>query len=389
MEDSIRKMGVTELLGRLVSIDSSFPNEREMGEFLEDYLKKSGFSVERQYVTRERFNVLAEKGGFKGKNIGKAILFYGHMDTVPACSEWKNPLEPRIEDGRLIGLGSHDMKSGIAAILKAVEDANTEGSRIKVAFGVDEENISAGSYRIAESGWLDDVGLIIVPEVASSDDKADTNSITLGRRGRTVIRISVRGKSSHGAMPGKGVSALIDASRIVIAMKNIAMEEHDKLGKGVLCPLSLVSSAESLSVPDKAEILIDRHFCPPMCLDSVVDQIRKEVKKLNLESETRIGLLERENPYLEPYIITKNDRFVRMVMELLKNRYKEEAKVNYGLSVADENRLAMYTDAPIITIYSRGGNPHAVGEWADLRSLEELVIVFKEIIHNHENMKNP
>src|ERR1051326_6375722 len=116
-------MEFQELLAQLVSIHSAFPGsspdpdrpgEQQLALYIEGLLREAGFAVQRQPVVGERFNVLAEKG--EGT---RALLLTGHMDTVPAAVGWEtNPWEPHIEGDRFTGLGSCDMKGGLAAIIK-------------------------------------------------------------------------------------------------------------------------------------------------------------------------------------------------------------------------------------------------------------------------------
>ena len=70
------------------------------------------------------------------------LAFLGHTDTVQGLNDWTyNPLELKEENGRLYGLGSCDMKGGIAGILKAVLDTdwNKLKTGIKLYFTYDEE----------------------------------------------------------------------------------------------------------------------------------------------------------------------------------------------------------------------------------------------------------
>src|SRR3954453_14337375 len=48
---------------------------------------------------------------------GPLLYLHGHYDVVPAIDPAQ--FEPRVEDGRLVGRGSSDMKGGLAAILHA------------------------------------------------------------------------------------------------------------------------------------------------------------------------------------------------------------------------------------------------------------------------------
>ena len=57
-----------------------------------------------------------------GKGEGRSLLLSGHIDTVPlGTTDWSyDPFGAVVEDGKLYGLGSFDMKGGVAALLSAV-----------------------------------------------------------------------------------------------------------------------------------------------------------------------------------------------------------------------------------------------------------------------------
>jgi acetylornithine deacetylase len=58
----------------------------------------------------------------KGKGRGRSLLLSGHIDTVPlGTTNWScDPFGAEVKDGKLYGLGSFDMKGGVAALLSAV-----------------------------------------------------------------------------------------------------------------------------------------------------------------------------------------------------------------------------------------------------------------------------
>jgi len=91
---------------------------------------------------RNRPNVAAVWPGTGG---GRSLLLSGHIDTVPRGSaKWNyDPFGATIEGNRLYGLGSNDMKGGIAAMLVAVEALREAGVRLRgdvlVETIVDEE----------------------------------------------------------------------------------------------------------------------------------------------------------------------------------------------------------------------------------------------------------
>ncbi|HUS05344.1 MAG TPA: M20/M25/M40 family metallo-hydrolase, partial [Bryobacteraceae bacterium] len=81
----------------------------------------------REYANRP--NVGARQAGVGG---GRSLVLSGHIDTVPTgAAPWqKDPFGGQIEDGRLYGRGSNDMKAGIAMSLFVIEALAQSGIRL-------------------------------------------------------------------------------------------------------------------------------------------------------------------------------------------------------------------------------------------------------------------
>src|SRR5664279_858621 len=96
----------------LLDIYSPSGKEEDIQLYLEELLTRAGFSVERQEVDEDRYNLRVTMGP------GEARLYMvGHVDTVPA---WDlDEFGPQQEDGIIRGLGSADMKGGCAAMVEA------------------------------------------------------------------------------------------------------------------------------------------------------------------------------------------------------------------------------------------------------------------------------
>jgi acetylornithine deacetylase len=73
--------------------------------------------TDRHYGGRQ--NLVARLSGTGG---GRSLLFSGHMDTVPTRhAQWaSSPWLPETRKGRLYGLGTFDMKAGLAAQMVAL-----------------------------------------------------------------------------------------------------------------------------------------------------------------------------------------------------------------------------------------------------------------------------
>lgn len=371
-----------KLLSDLVSINSIFPNEKASCKWAEKKLKELGFKTSRQYLEdKNRFNIVGERG-----SVGKSILFYSHIDTVPIYGNWKaDPFKLREEGDKLIGRGAYDIKSGVTGILKACEIQTDR--KIKVVFGADEENISEGSEVLCKTDFIKDVECAVVAEILDIPN-AKANMIMLGRRGRTVYEIIVPGRSAHGGHIKDGINAISEAARLIPELDkfNEKMKEHKELPKATQFTRKIQAESTSLSIPEYCTIELDRHLVTPETPESVLKEIRSFVSSLYKDGKFReidgrkieVIIKERKTEYLMPYVTSKSDPLTGKISDAMRKAVGEPAYC-YGASVADENRFAA-KGIPVVTIGPVGGNQHAAEEWASKDSYLKMIRVLEEFI---------
>ncbi|MHB1829846.1 MAG: M20 family metallopeptidase [Candidatus Micrarchaeaceae archaeon] len=377
-------MDAEQILSKLIAINSVFNNEKEIGIYLESHLKGLGLKTNRQYISQDRFNIMAERPG-----AGSAILFYAHMDTVTPHGKWKgDPFHALKEGDKMYGLGACDMKGGISAILSSL--SKNKDCRVKLLFCSDEENISKGAWSaVKRASWFKDVTFMVSCEPGDSTrHTGGANVVTIGRRGRVVIDIDVYGLSSHGANPQRGINAIDEAAKIVSAANTFKLRYHPNLGKETIFVRKIEGSSDSaLDLPDKAHLEFDIQLVPPSTTKDVLSRIEsaigrlREKGRLNPLTKVVVNVRKRETPYIEPYVGDLKDSKISKVLDLIRENIREPF-INYGSSVADDNILSNVIRKPIVTIGPTGGNEHAQNEWVSRKSLKELVKVYGLILEN-------
>ncbi|PKL36682.1 hypothetical protein CVV38_02135 [Candidatus Peregrinibacteria bacterium HGW-Peregrinibacteria-1] len=374
----------TTLLDQLISINSVYPNEKQHAEFLEEQLKKIGFTTRRQIVSQDRFNILAERGN-KNSPDQKALCFFGHIDTVPPYGEWNtDPFKAHYQDGKIYGLGAVDMKGGVFAILEACRETDPQ-KYLKVIFCVDEENISAGAWKaVTDEEFFNDVKTLIAAETGNIHPYDPQEKwVHLGRRGRCTIDLEVLGLSAHGAFPEKGINAINDAATIINSLKTLPLSEHPIIGKSSLFANNITSTETSLSIPDYCKFEINRSLVPPETPESALKQVQEMVQKLqtdqHLKSQINISLQKRDTPFAPPYITDKENPTIQHILKIIGEE-TPKVSIDYGLSVADENVFANGAHLAVISVGPEGDNEHTANEWVNIDSLKRLVNYFKRFI---------
>jgi len=364
---------VLQLLKDLIAIPSVFPNEEKIARYCANFLKGKGFDAKLVPIEKNRYDMVATKGSQK-----KCILLFGHLDTVPAYNYQKNPYKME-ENGDIIsGLGSWDMKSGLAVIMSAASKVNLKTIGIKIVFSADEENNSLGSHLIYTKDFLKNVVIGISPEIVDSFEK-DRNCILLGRRGRVVYKIDILGVSGHGASL-EGISAISIASRLVEYIEKLKFKGNNFLGETTVFVRGIEGSSTSLSLPEKCTMHLDVHYVPPYTEENLLKEIKKNIDS-NFSSyiskgvKISIKIAKRNTPYLNPYITNRKNVYVKKALKILSKKLK----ISAGLTVADENIVANF-GVPVITIGPVGGNAHSNKEWVSKKSVLQIEKIYLDLL---------
>jgi glutamate carboxypeptidase len=188
-----------------------------------------------------------------GESETKPILILGHSDTVhPKGSSNQNPT--RIENGRLYGCGSFDMKANIALLIDAFGAFAEMGEKpkrpVNILIACDEEVGSETGRPIVErEALLSEYCLVFEP---SLDGKLKT-----GRKGTGGYTLETHGIPSHAGLdPKKGASAVLEISRQITELHKLT-----DFTVGTTVAVGMVKGGTATNViPAKAECTIDVRF---------------------------------------------------------------------------------------------------------------------------------
>lgn len=111
---------------KLVEVPSPTGEELEASQFYAEILRNAGLDVQLQFVQDGRPNVIGKLAG-TGTGHGKNLMLCGHIDTIPP----EHCVAPKIENGRVYGRGSCDMKGSLAAIAAAAKAMKSSGVKLR------------------------------------------------------------------------------------------------------------------------------------------------------------------------------------------------------------------------------------------------------------------
>ncbi len=354
-----------DIAKRLIRTRSVSGYESKLAAEIEEIL--SPVHVDRQMVGDLGFNIIAEH---RGKQGAPTVILNGHMDTVDVVEGWtKDPFEPVIEDGRLYGLGSADMKGGLAALIYAFKKAVQERSPLNIIFTavVREELDSEGAFALLNE-IEGDVAFIAEP----TNEKP-----MLGARGRYVLDMVFMGESAHGARPEEGTNAIECASSFIALLKDVRMKEHPKMGHGSVCALKIEGGSDFLSVPDTCRVVVDRHVIPGETRESVLEEMTEILERAKTDCDAEVSWHPRRTPFLEPYEWSIDNDYIRDFASVYIERYGELKPV-YGRSVGDFNAFGRVM--PTVVYGPKGGNWHGADEYSEAASINRAAGFYSELL---------
>ncbi|MGX5716820.1 ArgE/DapE family deacylase [Arthrobacter sp. MAHUQ-56] len=373
-----------ELLKDLVRINSVNPGlvsgaegESGIADYVSGWLEQHGFTVTRLEETPGRPSIV---GIAKGSGGGKSLMFNGHLDTVTLAGYDGDPLEPRIEDGKMFGRGTFDMKAGIAAIMVAAATAALQPHRgdIIVALVADEEFGSAGTEEVLRHFTADSA---IVSEPTHED-------VVIAHRGFAWFDVTIHGVAAHGSRPDLGVDAIAKAGRFLTGLDQLTRKladgtQHPTL-KGGNIHASLIRGGEEISsYPAECTISLERRTLPGENADVVEAELRAILDEAAAADPgfryTLIRGLERQ-----PFEVSPDEPIVQALLSAAKDTTGQELTLR-GEPFWTDAALMLEAGIPGLLFGVDGGGAHAATEWIELDSLARVTNVLAHTTMNYCN----
>jgi len=260
----------------ILSEDPDLRGEHRMAEFLEQYLRKAGFSVSLAGNIPGRPNVVAKMGLSKPS---RRIIIEGHLDTQGIHGMIVPPFEGRIEGGRIYGRGACDMKGPMAAALVNVSPSRLQkfadaGVELVFIGAVGEETGNLGAIELANGGVGADEILVLEP--------TDLH-IVHAHKGAFWFEVEIKGLAAHGSNPQKGLNAIKAMTRVIeLIEEQVSKSTHvSKLLGRPTVNIGTIRGGSSVNiVPDQCVIQVDRRTTPGEEGAAILKSIRASLETM-------------------------------------------------------------------------------------------------------------
>ena len=376
---------VIKLLGELTKINSvnpafepESPGEKEIAEYIINYLNSLGLETRLQEVTPGRNNVLAL---LKGSGEGKKLLLEGHMDTVGINFMDIDPLTPVIKEGRMYGRGTCDMKSGLAAMMSAIGKIVDSGVSLKgdllFAAVCDEEFSQTGCYKAME---------VLKADSAIIAEPTDLR-IQVAHRGVALIELKTEGIMAHSARHDIGVDAITKMGKFLTRLEKkhnqLQQNSHSLFGQSSFHAAVIEggSRARISTYPKECMSRILRWMIPSESVEDIENEMSEIIQELSLEDEqfkaTHKLLFSRP-----PSEVSQDEPICKLLGESIQEVIGV-SPIFWGAPWYLEQEIISNHGIPAVCFGPTGDGIHTEVEWVNLDSVIYTEKVFESIIKRY------
>lgn len=365
---AVKKAEIERLVKDLVRIPShrDVPTrEHEVALFLAKFLEDEGIDVKLRTVERDRPNVIAV---IKGSGRGRSLMLNGHTDTVPAYDMDISPFSPKVDNGRLYGRGSLDMKGGLGAMALALVGVHRSRVRLSgdliLTAVIGEEDRSEGTEDIVLKGPRADAAIVGEPTDLE---------IQPTHRGLEWLNIHFYGKAAHGGQADRGVNAISMAAKFVNEVERELLPVlSSRKSKYMMSPtmnLGVIQGGQQpSSVADHCLIKVDRRWVPEEKLQQVFEEIYDIFDKLKREDPQFKAKLVRDPSNMKsmthvPNVVSPSNPIVRTLGESTKVVTGKAPKMTSFWGWTDAALLTHFGKTPAIVFGPGGKGAHSRTEY--------------------------
>ncbi len=261
------------LTAALVDIPSVSFEERALVDLLESDLR----ACPHLSVERIGDNLVART------ELGRSrrLVLAGHTDTVPPNGNDR----ARIEGDTLFGVGSTDMKGGVATIVELARTIAEPAVDVTyVLYAREEVGAVHNGLREIEAERPD----LLVGDVALLGEPT-LGAIEAGCQGTLRARVTLAGERAHTARPWMGRNAIHRLGELLTIVE--AYDPRLPVVEGceyreALQAVEVSGGVAGNVVPDEASVLINHRFAPDRSGDQAVDHVRSVVEPILQDGDT-------------------------------------------------------------------------------------------------------
>ncbi len=295
---------------------------------------------------------------FRPRHKQPTLLLHGHLDVVPAE---ESQFSPKQRSGRLYGRGAMDMKGGCAVMIALIEHFAKQSKRPDVGFIFvgDEETTGAGAQFVLKKGIRP--GFFVTVEPTAFELITETKGI-LWMEG------VIPGKAAHGSMPWLGKNPV---ERFHQNLKKFyaSFPPLKKKAWKTTCNIGMVKSGDCPNrTPADFTFDLDIRYLP----EDDPKKIMQRIKACFPGAAWKVRKF--DPPHQKPW----GKKWIQRIQRAGRTA---GVKIRTGRApYATDARFFSAAGVDSVVLGATGKNMHGKDEWVDVKSLETLFAILKNIL---------
>jgi acetylornithine deacetylase len=322
---------------------------------------------------------------------GKSLILQGHVDVVPTgpVASWAEPpFAATVKDGRMMGRGANDMKSGVCAMVFALDALRSLNLRpaadVYVQTVTEEESTGNGALSTLARGYRADACLIPEPTAGK---------ILRATIGVMWFRLRIAGRPAHVGQSEQGTNAILSAYGLIEALRGHTRELNERVKQDPwfsripnpikFNPGKIAGGDWASSTPAWCEVDCRIGVLPGMSLAA----FREELSGVVMAAARQDPFLADNPPAViwngfqaDPYVLEPGSAFEQTVRASHKRLAGNDAEDSILPAVTDCRFYGLYYDIPSLSYGATGSGSHGFDETVELDSIRHVTKVIAGVI---------
>ena len=361
-------MHVIDLFMQLLSAESVTPDDGGLMQTIETYME--GYTP-----------LYRNEGGVKNlflyKKFGEGdhLCFAGHVDVVPAGEDWKsNPFDPLIKEGKIYARGAQDMKSGVAAFVQTLKEAEQFNGTLSILLTSDEEGDATYGTQIMlrhlkETDLLPDYCVVAEPTC----ERTFGDAIKIGRRGSINGYLTIKGRQGHAAYPEKADNPVHKIAPLLAQIAGVNLDNgDDDFAPSQMVITDMRGGMEVTNVtPNSLKIM----FNVRNSTNTTQETVRTHIEQLleGLDFELRLD----QGSY--PFVTQRDSKIVQKIAKSIQGVTGVSTKLSTAGGTSDARFMGEY-GIDVVEFGVINDTIHAPNERTSIAEVEGLHAVFADLV---------
>ena len=380
-----------KLTQALVKCQSITPKDDGALLVVQDHLSSMGFDCSPL--------LFSGNGSYEVKNLfatigsdGPHLAFAGHTDVVPPGNEssWKHPpFSAIIEDDKLYGRGTEDMKSNIACFISATEqflkkNGKNFGGKISFIITGDEEGEAInGTPQIMEWTKKQNIKIdhCLVGEPTSNAKIGD--KVKIGRRGSVNFFLTVKGVQGHTANGHRAQNPVHCLTKLISNILEKPLDEGNEffLPTAIQIPTFDVGNPAHNVIPEYASATINIRFNDLHTPESLIQWLNEKIESIftnidNVSCKVKHEISARS-------FLNKPGNLSKIVSKSISQATGRNEEPEFATDGGTSDARFIKNYCEVIELGIRNQTLHQVDEFVFLDDLNELTKIYYKILENY------